>query len=319
MSTIKNLYYKIKHGLPDKIKRLRFDATAKKVLSTPRIRSKQDGLVILSMVSHQDVLMYLLAMKSLSYYLQRGRFEVINDGSLTDKDTEMITDHISGVKFTDFSKINNTKCPKKGVWERLLYAAQLSEKEQVLVVDSDILTSGPVPELIGSIEQNHSCIIGVKSGKGIEPMRVVWEEERERHGNIDMSKSIIQTYFDAHLNLIPEIDSLKYLKATNGFNGFARGVISRDLVEEWSMRMEAVFHERWHEWGTEQITACLLVSNFGKTDVLTEPGYGLYYAFPSVDYDKFSIIHFIGSHRFKEDYYRNKVLKFITSVPTLHR
>ena len=133
------LIYGLKYGALDRFNRFILYFSIKNIFSTPIISGRNDGVVILSMVSHKDVLMYLLAVKTLDKNLHRGRFEVINDGTLNKKDIAIIQGHVQGVKFRSFQEINNTKCPLKGCWERLLYAAELSQTEKVLVVDSDIV------------------------------------------------------------------------------------------------------------------------------------------------------------------------------------
>lgn len=306
---IRRMYFGLKYGLPDRLDRLKFLPALNNIVNTPPIFCRNDGLVILTMVSHKDTLMYLLAAKSLGMYLKRGRFEVLNDGSLTEEDITLIMKHIQGVQFADFKKVNNTKCPKKGCWERLIYASELSQKEQVFVIDSDILIHGDISEVHNCINRNQNFIVGI--GQEIQPMLNVWAVDNEKCKNLDPTKLEIQQYFDANLNLVPECEKLKYLKATAGFNGFAKGVISRDLVEEWSAKMEEIFGKFWHKWGSEQIMACFLVANYGDTVVLQEPKYGLYYAEKDIKYDAMSIIHFIGSHRFKKGYYAKATRRVI--------
>ncbi len=49
-----------------------FKAQCSDILSTPSLRIKESQLKIVSMVSHNDLMMYLVAIKSLYFYLGEG-------------------------------------------------------------------------------------------------------------------------------------------------------------------------------------------------------------------------------------------------------
>jgi hypothetical protein len=309
--SINYLVYGMRYGAPDRFERFILYFSLKDILNTPAISGRNDGLVVLSMVSHKDVLMYLLAVKTLDINLRRGRFEVIDDGTLNKQDIQIIQSHVQGVRFRTFQEINNTKCPLKGCWERLLYAAELSQNEQVLVLDSDIVVQGDLQEINRCIDQNQNFIMG--AGQDIGPMMDIWKKESIKNTNLDASAVHVQTYVDIHLNLIPNFENLKYLKGSGGFNSFAKGIITRQIVEDWSIKLEGVFGPRWHCWGTEQIMICFLLANYGHSVVLQEPKYGLYYA-GDKNYDVMLVIHFIGSHRYKKGYYAQSAKRSINEL-----
>ena len=146
------------------------------------------------------------------------------------------------------------------------------------------------------------------------PMLDVWKHEFKKYEALNTAKVNVQTYVDTHLNLIPNNCNLKYLKASNGFHGLAKGVITRQIIEDWSMKLENVFGSKWHCWGTEQIMACFLLANYGNSVVLQEPKYGMYYAVRGKNYDAMSIIHFIGTHRYREGFYIKSIKKGIKNL-----
>ena len=82
------------------IKKKWFGIYCKNILSTPPLKIKEDGIVIVSMVSHSDLLMYLIAIKSFYNTLNRGKIVIINTvaESLSGwKEGEAVGKHISEV------------------------------------------------------------------------------------------------------------------------------------------------------------------------------------------------------------------------------
>ena len=63
-------------------------------MRTPPLRTKDAPLRIVTLIQHKDLTMYLLACKSVYHRLKEGKFFVIDDGSLTDEDKELIRLHL---------------------------------------------------------------------------------------------------------------------------------------------------------------------------------------------------------------------------------
>ncbi|MCA1661416.1 MAG: hypothetical protein LC648_04370, partial [Novosphingobium sp.] len=68
---------------------------AQAVLETPPVRVRDDGLIVFSMIGTRVLLPYLVAAKSLHQRLGgRGRFAVLDDGSLTADDRAVLDRHL---------------------------------------------------------------------------------------------------------------------------------------------------------------------------------------------------------------------------------
>ncbi len=99
------MFYRIR----DSIKRKRFNFQCKNILLIPPLTLRGDGLIIVSMVSHDDFLMYLIAIKSFYFYLKKGQIVAISDGILTSKDKAILKYHIPASKLINSDDIKIDK------------------------------------------------------------------------------------------------------------------------------------------------------------------------------------------------------------------
>jgi len=302
----------LRWGSYNRVKRFSFDRAARGILKTPRVRAKDDGCVIVSLVSHRDLWMYLVSAKSFAHFFQQGRFVVINDGSLTEGDMRILREQIPEIEIKQIGDISNTCCPKGGCWERLLCVSDYVKDHYVIVLDADMLTQREIPEIKCCVQQNQSFIMGLKRGQNIQPMKDVWGEEVSLHGKLPLDTvDRLQNVFDTNMDMIRGFENFKYLKGSGGFNGFAKGSFVRADVEKFSQSMTAVFGKRWNDWGTEQIAVCFLIANSQKACILPYPKYAIYYANSKVDYMGASVLHFVGMSRFKNGFYKGRAVKII--------
>lgn len=305
----------LKWGSHNRINRFQFDQAARGILKTPVVRGEDDGCVIISLVSHCDVWMYLVSAKSFAYFFKRGRFVVINDGSLTKKDIKILMSQIINVEIKAVSDVQNDKCPKGGCWERLLCVADYINDHYVVVLDADMVAQSGMEEVKECVDQNRSFIMGLKDGQEIEPMKDVWQQEVDTHGQQALNGHYgIQQVFDTNMDRISGFHDLKYLKGSGGFNGFAKGSFSRDDVERFSEDMSGIFDERWCEWGTEQIAVCFLIANSPLACILEHSKYAIYYPHLPVNYQNCSVVHFVGMCRFKNGFYKDVAKKTICEL-----
>ena len=92
----------------------------REVLGTRPLRIRPSNLRILSMVSHTDLIMYLVAVKSFYKRIGEGEIIIINDGSLTAADCEVLSDHLGSPKLIHITDVNTNGFPIGGCWERIL-------------------------------------------------------------------------------------------------------------------------------------------------------------------------------------------------------
>src|SRR5256885_13077717 len=109
------------YELKDRMRRARFAAECGGVLrTTPVALDPAAELVLLSQVQHKDVLMFLLAVKSIARQIKPRAVYVLDDSSLSGDDHARLREHIPGLTLFDLAEDRSTSCPSGGTWERLL-------------------------------------------------------------------------------------------------------------------------------------------------------------------------------------------------------
>src|SRR3954451_2509214 len=126
------------------------------ITGTPRIQTIDTGLMLFSMLRHSDVLMYLVAIKSVYSSLGPGLITVLDDGSLTEMDRRLLQTHLGGIRFMSMDAVNTEGFPKGGTWERLLSVIDLSNAYFVIQVDADIVALGQLEDVSSCIRYNRA-------------------------------------------------------------------------------------------------------------------------------------------------------------------
>jgi hypothetical protein len=188
----------------------------------------------------------------------------------------------------------------------LLLIADLVKDSYVVQLDSDTLTMNSIDAVAQCIEANRSfTLLGDQSYPEIEPMVSACLRSK---GNLS---SMVQAVCERNFDQIPECASLRYVRGNAGFTGFARSSIDRQMIVTFSDLMRRIAHQRWDEWGSEQVTSNLLIANSAEPHVLPFPKYLSYWAHSDVAYESASFIHFIGPHRFSNGFYIRSAQKII--------
>jgi len=294
--------------LKQKINKGRFESIAKTILSTCELKVKNGNLVITSMLGHRYIIMYLLAIKSLFRYIQKGNIIIIDDGTLTSQDKDLLHKHIRGVKLTDIIGIDTGSCPRGGTWERLFYIADLVKNSYVVQLDADTITLNDIVEVKTCIDENTSFILGTDHslGKKSESLQNIYESSRH------IKSEFIQILAEKNFNKLKNYPNLQYIRGSSGFTGFAKNSFSGKGIEKFSMEMQEILgRKKWCEWGSEQITTNFIIANSPKPKVLPYPKYSVYYPHHNCDYDSSVFLHFIGTHRFTNGYYTQKAASII--------
>ena len=130
-----------------KLREHRFLRGCRAVLSTSPARVREDGVVIFSMIGTRVLLPYLVAAKSFQAQLGRGRFAILDDGTLTAADKEVLAHHLGNPPITPIASVDTGPCPRGGTWERLLTILDLRQGDYVIQIDSDVVALGPVGEV----------------------------------------------------------------------------------------------------------------------------------------------------------------------------
>ena len=108
---------------------------------------------------------------------------------------------------------------------------------------------------------------------------------------------LAERFFDRY----PGAESLKYVRASSGFAGFAKGAFPRARIVEFHGIMERFLGDAWKKWGTEQCASNFAVANSLGGIVLPFPKYASFN--PYIPRGKSAFLHFIGSHLYLDDYF----------------
>lgn len=283
--------------LRNKWNRSRFDRLTKGILDTPPMPIKDANWTIVSMVSNKDVQMYLLAMKSFYAQIRRGKITVIVDRDMPEESRTILRSHFPGIRFMHLEDIDTGVCQRGGTWERLVYLLDQSEREYMIQVDCDTLTFGDhIDEVVACAEKNLAFTL---SNRG-RPIKTLTEAAED-------ARATESTYVGIHVERLfeqlPDAATRKYVRASSGFAGFAKGGFPRREIENFHQSMEKLVGPNWKKWGTEQNASNYAVANSPNAVVLPYPKYANFW--PQMQRPN-SFIHFIGEHRYNDDYFATR-------------
>ncbi len=280
-----------------------FDRRIRGVLDTPPLLLAIDSAapVVLSQLQHKDVLMYLAAVKSFARHLPPAEVHVIDDGSLTAGDRELLGKHVPGICFQSLADCREPGLPSGGTWERLIAIARLSETRYVIQLDADTLTLSPIADIEALSRSGNSFSIGTWDHQQIEP---ALDRARAAKNHLKGGRPHVQLLAESNFDRLHDAGSLMYVRGCSGFSGFAPGEGKLDLMRTISGQLQSLIGERWLEWGSEQVMSNLVVANQPGAIVLPHPEYA--------DCQKMQpgttlFVHFIGTCRFNGGHYARMI------------
>lgn len=295
-----------------KLREYRFLRGCRAVLSTPPARVREDGVVIFSMIGTRVLLPYLVAAKSFQAQLGRGRFAILDDGTLTVADKALLAHHLGNPAITPIASVDTGPCPRGGTWERLLTILDLRSSDYVIQLDSDIVALGPVPEVAKAIDTGRSFTLRGEASAEVLPLTAVadWAGRHRDPGRQHVQSAIEQVMDRIE---IPGRGTLGYVRGCSGFAGFAPGGAGRKLAEAFSQQaIRLLGPDYWAEWGSEQVTSNFIVAN--EADPLLLP-YDRYLNFwnEPVGTDA-GLVHFIGTYRYHRGAYLSAAREAIAAL-----
>ena len=279
-----------------RINKKRFHQTASRVLQTPPVQiDKASGLAVLSQAYDADIYLYLVAAKSFAKHIAPEVFIVVDDG-LSAENKALIEQHLVHVRFLPRKLVPNDHCPSGGTWERILSIADVCKNYYVVQIDSDTVTVRRPEVVAETMAQNRSFTLSTSMG------RHFISAEQARTQALTFDSQHVQVLAERALHTVPELSDKKYIRGCSGFAGFARGSLSRDAIEKFSMLMQAQLgKECWASWGSEQFTSNYFIANTDNPVALPFEKYP-YWA-PKMNLDQAQLIHFIGDNRFTSSKY----------------
>jgi hypothetical protein len=285
-----------------KLRERRHLRCAAAVLDTPPLQPADDGVVLFSMIGTKVLLPYLVAIKSLHGALRRGRVAILDDGTLTAADKEVLAHHLGDPRIYAIDAVDVGPCPRGCVWERLLLLLELRKSAYVIQVDSDTVTLGPVPEVEAAIDAGRDFTL---KGEASARWLTVADFAATTPGLDPLAPT---THVQgAAEEVLARIDAglprpAHYVRGCAGFVGFAPGGLERETAEAFSSEAEAVLgRDSWKRWGSEQVMSNVIVANEGEPVLLP---YGRYLNFwnEPIGADA-RFVHFIGTYRFHQGLY----------------
>lgn len=290
-----------------RINKKRFNQTASRVLQTPPVRlNPGSGLAVLSQAYDADLYLYLVAAKSFAKHIPPAIFIVVDDG-LSDANKALIGQHLVNVRFLPRRQVPNTHCPAGGTWERILSIADVSKDYYVVQLDSDTVTVRRPEVVAEALAQNRSFTLSTGMG------RHFISAEQAHTQALAFDSHHVQVLAERALYKVPELSEKQYIRGCSGFAGFARGSLSRDAIEKFSLLMQTQLgKECWASWGTEQFTSNYLIANTHNPMALPFEKYP-YWA-PKMNLEQAQLVHFIGDNRFTSSKYARVAAKAIQGL-----
>jgi hypothetical protein len=220
---------------------------------------------------------------------------VVVDRDMPEASRALLSHHFPGIEFQILEDIDVGRCQRGGNWERLVYLLGRTTSEYVVQLDCDTLFLGSdVQEVLDCVATNRAFTLS-----GGERVIFSMPEAARRARQIDHPYvgMAAESLFDAY----PDAENLRCVRGSSGFAGFARGGFSAAQIEDFHVKMERLLPGRWKEWGTEQCASNFAVANSAGAVVLPFPKYANFDHLH--DPKQSSFLHFIGAHRFDDDFF----------------
>jgi hypothetical protein len=286
-------------------KRNSFEGLTRGILDTRPMPVVDAPWSIVSMVSNNDVQMYLLSLKSFYRRIKRGKIIAIVDRDMPNELQSVITRHFPGIHLAVLEDIETGPCQRGGTWERLIYLLDHARNEYVIQVDCDTLTFGDIPQVLNCVESNIPFTLR-GAGRDIMPMPEAAALARAQSG--DYIGTVAERLFDRY----PNAGALKYVCASSGFAGFSCNGFASEQIMKFHETMEEMLGARWKEWGTEQCASNFAIANSPNAIVLPSPQYANFG--PETVRGQGSFLHFIGTYRYLDDYFATLGLAEIAAL-----
>lgn len=280
-----------------------FHRRIRTVLDTPPVVPHDDGVILFSMMGTRVLLPYLVAAKSLHANLGRGRFVILDDGTLDDADRAVLAAHLGEPRIIRIADVDTGDCPRGGTWERLLTVLDLRRGDYVIQFDSDTVTLAAVPEIVAAIDAGRSFTLRGDAHAELLPLPAI-AARNPPQAHRDNPAAHVQGAIESVMDevTIPKRDTPAYVRGCSGFTGFAPGDEGRALAEAFAREAARLLGaRRWAEWGSEQVTSNFVIAN--EADPLLLP-YGRYLNFWNEDLPGDArFAHFIGTYRYHRGAY----------------
>jgi hypothetical protein len=220
------------------------------VLHTPPIEQTAAGPGIVSLLGTAEVLPYLVAAKSLHRSLQRGRFTIVDDGTLTGEDRAILAHHCGDPEIVPHQAVRGGTLPQGRSWAMLLTILDRRAGQYWIALEPHTVTLGELPEAEAAIASNRSfSLVGGEASGG--PAR---QQERR-------------------VAVLCGTRGWRYRHGCGGLSGFAAGGNGRPLATALHAELTAL-----GETATAELARNLVLANEAEPVWLPKPRYAVHAA-----------------------------------------
>ncbi len=296
------------------------------VSSTPPLATNPEAETgIHTAVPHRYLYAYLTAIKSFLRYYADIAVYVHDDGSLREKDKDLIRTHVPGVQVIDrvwadqeftervgdefLGKVRNSYTSYLKLFDPTL----VSTRRRIIIVDTDVLFLARPSAIIEWATQG-----GLPWYHKSEPWKRKSPVEDKASGKLQSNPAAPPLHIQQLVvGSIPEINQRldKQFSFVPGFNsgliGYEHGTVRYDELKELLMHLYAMFGDRIFRWGAEQTVHGLILCGQNAT-ALPSDEYMVYTNLNSDRVNQATFVHFIGEfryHRFKYPMLARKVIQ----------
>jgi hypothetical protein len=295
---MKNIKSKILHRF--------FDFQVRGALKLPTIDRKKDivsGLCVLSMLCRRDFFQYLISIYSFTDKLNPEKIVVVNDGSLSERHLQILRRKIPDIEILHGPSYYDERLPTYTSWQRMLALVSKVDNYYVIQLDADIISVGDLSEVKEAIERNYSFILGTQD-QFKTPISEAVETARNHPTGEYMH---IQHRAELHMHCVERIGLSQYVRGCAGFAGYAKESFTINELVSISACMFETIAEHWREWGSEQVTANILIANQVNSIILPTDYYHSVLNFA----ERLKLVHFLGSWRFNNMLYNKMAMKYL--------
>ena len=248
------------------------------VLHTAPLEPGDGGPAIISLLGTADVLPYLVAIKSLSRRLRRGRISIVDDGTLTGEDRAILAHHCGDPEIRPFQAVARGAFPASGPWAQLLTILDRRAGQYWIALDPHSVTLSDVPEVAAAISSNRSFALH-SGGEAIGGAA----RQAERP-----------------IAALCATRGWRYLPGCVGLAGFAAGGTGQTLAAAFLGELAALADDGQPEAHT---AVNLLLANEIEPAELPRARYAVWQAKAKALPDACALVHFPVRHRFDGDGY----------------
>ena len=221
---------------------------------------------------------------------------LLDDGTLTAEDKAVLAQHCDNPEIVVKTDVETSPCPRDNCWERLLSILDRRSDHFVIQLDSDTVTTGPVPEIAAAIDSNRSFTLAGGLDEAQHGYQSAAEISRIFHEN-GPTTDHVQAHAEAAMKTLPDADNRRYIRGCAGFAGFARSDDGRATVSRFSQEMDERLGQTWRQWGSEQVASNWVVANDPDPVQLPYDRYINHWDEPMPESPAF--VHYIGTYRYR--------------------